>query len=243
MTEPESTRRRVDELLARQRLGGEPSGVVAGLGRVCRVAADDLTLLGAVVTLMPGLEAHAVAAASSTPARRLEEAQFSVGDGPTTDAFRTRRPVLVADLRVSGSHRWPAWVPVALAAGVRAAYAVPLLIGATNFGVLTLYVADAAPVLDAQGLTTALVYAQIATEILLDDSGSAGRELQPTLDVALDTHAYVYQAQGMLMVDLGISLAEALARMRAHAWSTGQDLTTLAGEIVSGRTRLPRDDH
>lgn len=61
--------------------------------------------------------------------------------------------------------------------------------------------------------------------------------------MVLETHAHVYQAQGMLMVDLGISLPEALARMRAHAWATGQDLTTLAGEIVAGQTRLPRDDY
>ena len=244
MTEPDPTRQRAEELLRSHRLGDE-GGVAAELGRLCRVVSKALTLLGAAVTLMPGLHAHAVAAASSTATRRLEEAHFGVGDGPSTDAFGTRRPVLVADLKGVGLLRWPGWTPTALEAGVHAVYAFPLLIGATNFGVLTLYVDEPTAVLDAQGLKSALVYSQIATEILLDGTGSTNGQhhLQSDLEGVLDTHAYVYQAQGMLMVDLGISLPEALARMRAHAWTTGQDLTTLAGEIVAGRTRLPRDDY
>ena len=243
MSEPEPTRERPEELLRHERLGDD-RGVAAELGRVCRVVSEDLGLLGAAVTLMPTLDAHAVAAASATPVRLLEEAQFGVGEGPTPDAFRTRRAVLVADLKGGGLPRWPAWVPMALDAGVHAVYAFPLLIGATNFGVLTLYVDDDHPVLDAQGLKRGSVYSQIAIEILLRGAGSAnGHDLQPDLEVVLDTHAYVYQAQGMLMVDLGVSLPEALARMRAHAWATGQDLTTLSADIVAGRTRLPRDDH
>jgi len=83
----------------------------------------------------------------------------------------------------------------------------------------------------------------VATEILLDGSlPQDGRRLEPGLDATLDTHAHVYQAQGMVMAELGVSLAEALARMRAHAWATGQDLTTLAGEILAGRERPGRDD-
>ncbi len=82
-----------------------------------------------------------------------------------------------------------------------------------------------------------------AGEVLVD--GTLPRrdgEVGTTLSQALDGQAHVYQAQGMVMVELGVSLAEALARMRAHAWSTGQDLTTLAGEIVAGRAMPTRDD-
>ncbi len=110
------------------------------------------------------------------------------------------------------------------------------------FGVLGLY-ASRAPGLDTRGLETALVYSDVATEMLLDGSlPGGGQQLEPGLGAILGTHAHVYQAQGMVMVELGVSLAEALARMRAHAWSTGQDLTTLAGEIVAGRAMPTRDD-
>lgn len=243
MADPEPTRERAEELLRRRQLEDEPS-VAAELDRLCGVVSEVLSLRGAAVTLMPDLEVHALAAASSSSARRLEEAQFGVGEGPTPDAFGTRRPVLVADLKEAGPLRWPGWAPIALEGGVHAVYAFPLLIGATNFGVLTLYVGEDTPGLDTLGLKSALVYSQIATEILLDGTAPTnGRKpLQPDLESVLDTHAYVYQAQGMLMVDLGISLPEALARLRAHAWATGKDLTSLAEEIVAGQTRLPRDD-
>ena len=69
------------------------------------------------------------------------------------------------------------------------------------------------------------MFSEVATELLLDGSLPAnGHELEPVLDATLGTNGSIYQAQGKVMVELGVSLPEALARMRAHAWSTGQDL-------------------
>ena len=45
----------------------------------------------------------------------------------------------------------------------------------------------------------------------------------------------------MLMVELGISLEEALARMRALAFASDQVLADLAADIVARRTRLQQD--
>ena len=191
---------------------------------------------------MPSVGAHTVAAAFPQAAHALELAQFGVGEGPSRDAFAARRPVLVSDLAKDGVSRWPGWVPVALTAGVLSSYSFPLHVGAVIFGVLGLY-PGRAPGLDAGGLETALVYADVATEMFLDGSlPEGGHRLEPGLDATLDTHAHVYQAQGMVMVELGVSLGEALARMRAHAWATGRDLTTLAGEIVAGREMPSRDE-
>ena len=50
----------------------------------------------------------------------------------------------------------------------------------------------------------------------------------------------VYQAQGMVMVDLGVSLAEALVRLRAHAFVEGRPVGDVARDIVAGRLRLER---
>jgi hypothetical protein len=236
--DPESTRERVDGLLRRHRSGG---GVVGALESLCRAMAEDLALVGAVVTLIPSVGAHAVSACSSAAARQVEEAQFGVGEGPTRDAFTARRPVLVAELRTVGVGRWPGWAPAALAAGVCAVYAFPLLVGASIFGVLTAYVGSGSR-LEARRLETALVFSEAATELLLDGSIPAGGDmLEPVLDATLGTNGYIYQAQGMVMVELSVSLPEALARMRAHAWATGQDLTALAQEILDGRTMPTRD--
>lgn len=238
MEHPEPTRRHVDALLGRHR---SDDGVVGTLEGLCRAMSEDLGLVGVVVTLMPSVDAHAVSAASSAAARQVEEAQFDVAEGPTRDAFTARRPVLISELNAVGVSRWPGWAPIALAAGVCSVYAFPLHIGAAFLGVLTAY-AGAGAQLEARGLETALVFSDVATEILLDGSvPNNAHELEPALDATLGTNAFIYQAQGKVMVELGVSLPEALARMRAHAWATGQDLTTLSRGILEGRTMLPRD--
>ena len=98
MDDSGSTRRHVEELLLRHR---SVDGVVGALEGLCRAMAEELALVGAVVTLMPGVGAHAISASSSAAARKVEEAQFGVGEGPTRDAFRARRPVLVAELEAA----------------------------------------------------------------------------------------------------------------------------------------------
>ena len=59
---------------------------------------------------------------------------------------------------------------------------------------------------------------------------------------ALDLRTEVYQAQGMVMVQLDITLNAALARMRATAFSRGVDLGQLSADIVAGRAQLTDDE-
>jgi hypothetical protein len=43
------------------------------------------------------------------------------------------------------------------------------------------------------------------------------------------------------MVDLGVSLADAMARLQAHAYAHDLPLHEIASDIVAGRLRLERD--
>ena len=63
-------------------------------------------------------------------------------------------------------------------------------------------------------------------------------DLDLDLDGMLVPRLEVYQAQGMVMVDLGVSLTEAMALLRAHAFTLGQPLGDVAREVVAGRRRL-----
>lgn len=218
---------------------GSP-GTVGVLERVCRAATLELRLLGAAVTLMAIPESQAVSAASSAAARRLEEQQFGLGEGPTRDAHAARRPVFEGDLQNAGWRRWPVFSPVAAAAGVGAVAALPLQVGAVSFGVVTLYF-PASGSLSPSALRTGLEFAEFASEVLVDNAVADRDGLDPGLPAALDTRVQIYQAQGMVMVDLGVGLAEALARMRAYAFATEQDLSNLAADIVAGRTTIPPD--
>lgn len=54
-------------------------------------------------------------------------------------------------------------------------------------------------------------------------------------------HDEVYQAIGMIMVQLGVASEEALARLRAHAFSHDRTALEVARDVVSHRERFDRD--
>lgn len=45
----------------------------------------------------------------------------------------------------------------------------------------------------------------------------------------------------MVMVDLGVSLAEAMARLRGYAYSEGRLLSDVARDVLAGILQLNRD--
>jgi GAF domain len=241
-THPPADKERVRvQALMNREPAGPGDGIADALDRLCRCAAQELGLAGAAVTLVPTAGAHAVSAASNPATRQHEDEQFGVGEGPTQDVFSSHEPVLVSDLERTGAGRWPGYAPAASAAGIGAVFGLPLQVGAATFGVLTLY-GPVRRVFDRTEMRTALMFAELATELLMDNStAEPAVGLHPDHHAAMAIHGQIYQAQGMTMVDLGVSLAEALARMRAHAYATDQDLADLATDIIDGRTILPSD--
>jgi hypothetical protein len=111
-----------------------------------------------------------------------------------------------------------------------------------RLGVLVLYSGQVRS-LTRDERSECLIYADLATELLLDAGrASAGDGLAPSLESLLDLRTEVYQAQGMVMADLGIDLAEALARLRAVAFAEDRGLNDLAADIVARRRRITGDD-
>ncbi|MEV4319579.1 ANTAR domain-containing protein [Actinocrispum sp. NPDC049592] len=49
----------------------------------------------------------------------------------------------------------------------------------------------------------------------------------------IDNRAEVHQATGMITIQLGITLAEALLRLRAHAYATGRTVSAVAADVVN----------
>ncbi len=168
-----------------------------------------------------------------------DEMQATLGEGPSVQAFATRRPVLSADLSDRTTLGWPAFSASAHAVGVEAAFAFPLQIGAARWGTFTLY-RDTVGSLTPAALGLAITFAELALEAILDGQALAPQG-ETTLGDVLDGGLVVYQAQGMVMIDLGVSLAEALARLKAHAYVTERPLIDVARDLVHGSLRLPRD--
>jgi hypothetical protein len=227
---------RVWARIAAAQQGGGPVSVAA----LCRAAARWLGVDGASVTVVSGRGARERLFASDELSARLEELQFATGEGPGDGDFGFGSPMLVPDLALVAA-RWPGFVSAAVAAGARAVFAFPLQAGAIRVGVLSLYRAQPGPLTPAE-LADTLVFAGFALQMVLDGvAGISGSPEYRPLDGLQDSRAEVYQATGMISAQLGVSLEEAFARLRAHAFAAGAPLGEVASDVVSRKLRLRRD--
>ncbi|MEH1098283.1 GAF and ANTAR domain-containing protein [Micromonospora sp. CPCC 205561] len=213
------------------------------LRRVCGAAAQELAASGAGISVMTRDGVLGAAAATDPVSERIEELQFMFGEGPCIDAFASRRPVLISDLgdlvaRAGG--RWPFYAPAAHEDGLRAVFAFPLQIGAARLGVLDLFRDRTGPLTNSE-LTDALTFADVTVTALLDRQEQAGgRGVADIDDDAAGYRAELFQAQGMVMVQLGVTLGEAMVRIRAYAYAEDRRLSEVTRDVVARRLRFDR---
>lgn len=208
---------------------------------VCAVAIAMAGVDSAAVTVVLSATPRETIYASDPVAAELEEVTLTLGEGPGVDAFAGGH-ALVAD--VTASHclaRWPMFAPAAARAGIRAVFALPLQVGAIRVGVMGLYRARPGD-LDREQLADAFVLADTACAMLLDSAESD----QPRPDRRLpepagQQHAEVHQATGMIIVQLGVTAAVALLRLRAYAYAHDQRLRDVAADVVARRLRFDPD--
>ncbi len=215
---------------------------IGRLERLCSALTRSLPATGVGLSLLTDDNfGGGTIAASSAGSRRLEELQFTLGEGPCIDAYTSRRPVLEPNLSTHGSRRWPGYAPAAHEQGVQAVFAFPLQIGAARAGALDIY-RDAPGSLTSDALTQAVTFAEVAMGLLVDgQNGALDGKTTAELDDALSYRLEVYQAQGMVMVDLNVGIDEAMARLRGHAYAKDRYISDVAKDIVAGKLRLNRD--
>jgi hypothetical protein len=123
-------------------------------------------------------------------------------------------------------------------AGVRAMFAFPVGAGAALIGVLDVYRAEPGS-LRPQELADALVLADAVLVLALDEQGGIAPDLDNLLDAAVSVRrAPVHQATGMAAAQLGVSMTDALAALRAYAYTHGRRLTEVAADVLARRVRL-----
>ncbi len=192
---------------------------------------------------------------------RFEELQFTLGEGPGPDAVRTGSPVMEPDLDRVRPDRWPALLPPARDMGVHGVCCFPLGIGAIRVGVLTV-LCDGDRTMSVQQSADATALAAALTGALLNGDGRRQRgedgdgdgDLSgngnggPVLGMFLDRptglhRAAVHQATGMISVQLGVTMEEALLRLRARAYSSERPLGEVADDVVARRLRFNDNDN
>jgi hypothetical protein len=178
--------------------------------------------------------------------KKLDELQFTYGEGPCLDAVHDGAPVLVADFNDPAEVRWPAFSDALLESGVSAVFAFPVAVARDHVGALDLFRAVRGP-LTSDELSGALMAAELAALPLLDlmtadvDWDNAGQGDDGWAQLASLDRMEVYQATGMIIAALGVGPAEALVRLRAHAIATGLTASAVAWEIVERQLLLDSD--
>ena len=210
--------------------------------RICRACVDGLDVDGAAISLLTAGAARQTLAATDATAELLEDLQFTFNEGACMEAARTGNPVLVGDLRHSGEvERWPMFAAAVLErSAVRAVFALPLQWGAVNLGVLDLYRLQPGALDDAQ-LRDAIAAADAAALMMLGLRTDPDQGGADWLDHAVANRAEVYQAAGMVSVQLDVTAAEALARMRAHAFLHDRLLIDVARDVVTRQLMFTED--
>ena len=209
--------------------------------RLCEVCADVALMTGAGIMLMTGDTQQGSVCSSNAVSALIEELQYTLGEGPCVDAHTEDRPVFESDLADPAVTRWFAFTPPAVAAGARAVFGFPLQFGGVRLGALNLYRDQPGPMTEDQ-YADSLVLAGLAGQAVLamQAHASPGR-LATELEEGANFRFVVYQASGMVAVQLGVSVAEALIRLRAYAFGNDRPLTDVAEAVVARTLRL--DDH
>ncbi len=168
----------------------------------------------------------------------IEELQYTLGEGPCVDAYRQDQVVAEPDLADPAERRWPAFTPPALQAGVRAVFGFPLRVGTVRLGALNLYRDPPGPLTGDQH-ADALVVADVAARWVLEaQAGAPPDTVAEELEAGADFHFAVHNAAGIVSVQQGISVTEALIRLRAHAFSSDRLLADVARDVIARRLRL-----
>jgi hypothetical protein len=204
---------------------------------LCRHGAEALNVDGVSVGLVTLAGYRSSLCATDDISARIEELQVSLGEGPCVDAWSNGLPVQAPDLTAVSSERWPAFTPAACEAGAAAIFSVPLSVGTTRLGALDVYRRTPGEVTEAD-LHRQVELGEAVTRALLApqaDGGGLG---------AYDSHDHgveLFQASGMVSVQLDVSVDEAMARLRAYAFATDRTMRDVARDVVARRLRLEDD--
>lgn len=195
-------------------------GITTSSGAACEACIVLIGVSGAQLTLMNGTGRGESRHSTDEIGTQLENLRFTLGEGPCEDAVRSGVPVLVGELDSWENHqRWPLFTPAAAATGARAVFMFPLRSGAIRIGALVLHRTIPGP-LSPEQIHDALVVADIIMSLLLDELTRLRLDAEvPLADGMPLSRAEVHQATGMLSVQMGVSMDEALVRLRARVRS------------------------
>jgi GAF domain-containing protein len=123
---------------------------------------------------------------------------------------------------------------VALEAGFKSAFALPLRLRDTTLGAMNLFHAEQTP-MDERDVIVARAFADLATIAVLQQRATAeSQRINEQLSGALTSRIVIEQAKGVISERAGVDLAEAFTRLRRYARDHNQRLSDIAHAAVDG---------
>lgn len=211
---------------------------LAGGEDLCAPYLESLPVTGAAVSLFGGATAETLICATDALAARLDELQFSLGEGPRWRAVRTRLPVLVPDAQGDAHPEWPMFHKAINGTEAAALFVFPLTIGAADLGVVELYHSEPGTLNRSQQAVAATLAGQTSWYLLRRIMTISSPDEDPGLNPALISRREVHQATGMVLAQSGATAADSLLLLRAYAFAHDLTLREAADAVLEGRLRF-----
>jgi hypothetical protein len=204
---------------------------------LCAAGVDVLGLTGIGIMLLSGSRLDCVAV-SDEATGEIEAMELMVGEGPCLDAFRTRTACFDADLTDDGPVTWPAFREGALAAGVHAAFGFPVVVADDCIGVLNCYRDTPGDLTSAQVADAQVVANESGSRIVSWQAKAPAGTLAWQLEKSGNYSVAVHQAVGRVSVQARMTVDDAMATLRAHAFATDRTIVDIATDVLTGRLRF-----
>jgi transcriptional regulator with GAF, ATPase, and Fis domain len=191
--------------------------------RLCRALAEITGMDGCSLSIGSSPSGRSMLCSTDAVGARIEDIQDMVREGPSIDAWRLQRASAAhgADL----ADRWPLLARELTETTATTLLALPMMPGPDVLGVLTLH--------GATQLPTALDLDEL--QFLADAIGTAvigSIERSDEKQEIWSTRDAISQATGMVIAQLRVEPADALAVLRAHAFAHGLSLLEIANQVL-----------
>ncbi|MGH3503337.1 MAG: GAF and ANTAR domain-containing protein [Nocardioidaceae bacterium] len=174
-------------------------------------------------------------ASSDDWAAKLDETQYSSGQGPCLHTFESGQIVDMPD--VATDVRWPAYTKHATSAGLKSSLSIPLTADGSVVGALNLYNFNAAHAFNGEEHRRVEVFAaQASTALALALRLVRRAETNLQLETALASRTMIDQALGILMAQQRCNADTAFALLRAHSQNNNRKLREVAADLITRTT-------
>jgi transcriptional regulator with GAF, ATPase, and Fis domain len=198
------------------------------------LAATLQTITAGAVDAVPGVESASISyvtghrtvesrAATGELARRADELQTRVHEGPCLDSIWTQQTVRIDDMATE--HRWPRFAAGAAALGAGSSLSFRLFVEEDDLGALNLYATEP-HTFGAESEDVGLVFAAHAAVAL------AGARHEHDLQAALGSRDVIGQAKGILMERYKLPADEAFLLLARVSQRTNRKLVEIARDLT-----------